>query len=166
VIARPVLMAAAAALAAVGLAACSGGGKKAATTTAATATTPSVSILTGSERTVTFPQLHTEIDRLYAQHPEIRNYVVQDVVYTPETRDKVLATCRLGAAATNARDREDSRVQACAPLIFFFYNFGRRKGVHASVEVARDLLWYAAGIKGPYPPLPPLTDLLQRWGVR
>jgi len=166
VIARPVLMAAAAALAAVGLAACGGGGKEAATTTTPTVTTPAVSILTGSERTVTFPQLRREIDRLYARHPEIRSFVVQDVLYTPQTRDKVLATCRLGAAATTARDREDSRVQACAPLIFFFYNFGRRKGVHASVEVARDLLWYAAAIEGPYPALPPLTDLLQRWGVR
>jgi hypothetical protein len=87
-------------------------------------------------------------------------------VYTPETRDKVLATCRLGAASSNAREKETTRVFGCAPLIFFFYNFGRQKSVPESIEVARKLFWYAAEITGPYQALPPLRDLLQRWGIQ
>jgi hypothetical protein len=147
---RPRLLATAGVLAAgaLALAGCSGGGDKAATaTTTTTATGPS-------------------IRKLYANHPEIRSFVFEDVVYTPATRDKVLAVCRKGGPAANARDREDSRVFGCAPLIFFFFNFGKQKNVPESVDVARKLFWYAAEIKGPYDALQPLADLLQRWGVR
>jgi hypothetical protein len=151
-------------LAALVLAGCSG--KKAAVTTAPTATAPAVSILTGSEQSATYAQAKKAILQLYARHPEIKNFVYQDVVYTPETRDKVLATCRLGAASNNARERETSRVFGCAPLIFFFYSFGKQRHVTESVDVARKLFWYAAQIKGPYLALQPLTDLLQRWGVQ
>jgi hypothetical protein len=92
-------------------------------------------------RPVTFAQARRAIVRLYGRHPEIRSFVYQDVVYTPETRDKVLATCRLGAASSNAREKETTRVFGCAPLIFFFYNFGRQKSVPESIEVARKLFW-------------------------
>jgi hypothetical protein len=133
--------------------------KKSATTTAR------ASLFSGSRQTVTFGETRTAIRRLYAHHPEIRTFVSRDVYYTPETRDKVLDVCRRGGPTVNARERETSRVFGCAPLIFFFYGFGTRKHVSESIDVARDLYRYAAGIKGPYDPQVPLADLLRRWGI-
>ena len=150
------------------LTACGGHGKATLSpaTVPATDTTLPPRILTGPVRPVTFAQARRAIVRLYSRHPEIRSFVYQDVVYTPGTRDKVLATCRFGAASSNAREKETTRVFGCAPLIFFFYNFGRQKSVPESIEVARKLFWYAAEIAGPYQALPPLRDLLQRWSIR
>ena len=115
---------------------------------------------------MTFAETRRAIRALYAHHAGIRSFVYQDVYYTPETRDKVLAVCRRGGPAVNARERETSRVFGCAPLIFFFYSFGTRKHVAESVAVARTLYRYAAGIGGPYDPQPPLTNLLRSSGVR
>ncbi len=149
-----------------GLAACSGHKSSSSTTTATTPIVTGPSILTGEARRVTFAQARKAIRQLYASYPEIQNFVYKDVVYTPATRDKVLAVCKQGGPTSNARDRETSRVFGCAPLIFFFYEFGRQKSVPQSIEVARKLFWYAAEIPGPYAALPPLTDLLQGWGIR
>jgi hypothetical protein len=143
-----------------GAAGCSGDKQSAPTTTSAP------SFFTGGARTVTFGEARTAIRRLYAHHPEIRSFVYRDVFYTPETRDKVLAVCRVGGPTSNARERETSRVFGCAPLIFFFYSFGARRHVAESVDVARTLYRYAAGIQGPYNPQPPLTGLLRSWGIR
>jgi hypothetical protein len=160
----PIVRLAVAALVVAGLTAC--GGHRKATPSPAASTTSSPTILTGPLHPVTFSQATRAIAGLYRRHPEIRRFVYEDVVYTPETRDKVLATCRLGAASSNAREKETTRVFGCAPLIFFFYNFGRQKSVTESIDVARKLFWYAAEISGPYEALPPLRDLLQRWGVQ
>lgn len=141
-----------------------GGNKKAAATTTTTAAADS--LFSGVEPGVTFADARTAVRRLYAQHPEIRNFVYQDVYYTPTSRDKVLAVCRRGGPTTNARERETSRVFGCAPLIFFFYSFGKRKQVAASTDVARALYEYAARIPGPYNAQPQLTSLLRSWGVR
>jgi hypothetical protein len=146
------------------LSGCGDGGKPAGTP--ATTTTPAASILTGAAQTATFAATQRAIRSLYAHHPEIRDFVYQDVYYTPETRDKVLAVCRLGGPAANARERETSRVFGCAPLIFFFYSFGTQRHVAESVGVARALYGYAAAIEGPYDPRPALTGLLKSWGVR
>ena len=128
--------------------------------------TATVSLFTGTRQPATFTETRAAIRRLYAHHPEIRNFVYRDVFYTPQTRDKVLGVCRSGGPTVNARERETSRVFGCAPLIFFFYSFGKQKRVPESVEVARTLFRYAAGIGGPYDPRPPLTDLLRSWRVR
>jgi hypothetical protein len=162
----PIVRLAVAALVVAGLSACGGHGKEAASAPTTTAAVAFPAILTGRVRHVTFPQARRAIVHLYGRHPEIRSFVYQDVVYTPATRDKVLATCHLGAASSNAREKETTRVFGCAPLIFFFYSFGRRNSVPESIRVARTLFWYAAEIKGPYQALPALADLLQRWGVR
>jgi hypothetical protein len=171
-VSKPALLLVAAAVLALGLAACSSNKKAATTSTSAppvtdqTVTTPADSILTGKAQQVTFAQAKRAIVQLYAKHPEIRSFNYQDVVYTPETRDKVLAVCKQGGPASNPRERETSRVFGCAPLIFFFYNYGHQKSVAESIAVARKLFWYSAEIKGPFAALPPLTDLLQRWGVQ
>ncbi len=68
--------------------------------------------------------------------------------------------------AGSARETEASRVFGCAPLILFLYSFGTQRSAPASIEVARKLFWYVTEISGPYAAGPPLTDLLQRWGVR
>jgi hypothetical protein len=124
------------------------------------------SILAGPAQAVAFADARRSIRALYVHHPEIRNFVSRDVYYTPQTRDKVLAVCRRGGPAADARERETSRVFACAPLIFFFYSFGTRKHVAESVDVARALYRYGVGIRGPYDPQPALTNLLRSWGVR
>ena len=146
----------------VGAAGCGGSKKSAATTT-----TPAAdSLFSGVEPGATFADARTAIRRLYVQHPEIRNFVYQDVDYTPASRDNVLAVCQRGGPTTNARERETSRVFGCAPLIFFFYSFGKRKHVAASTDAARALYVYAARIPGPYDAQPQLTSLLKSWGVR
>jgi hypothetical protein len=143
---------------------CNKSEKTSARTTGASVTAPE-SLFAGTRQPATFTKTRAAIRRLYADHPEIRNFVYRDVFYTPQTRDKVLAVCRVGGPTVNARERETSRVFGCAPLIFFFYSFGKRKRVAESVDVARTLYRYAAGIQGPYDPRPPLTDLLRSWGV-
>ena len=141
-----------------------GGSKKSSATTTTTAAADS--LFSGTEPGVTFADARAAIRRLYAQHPEIRKFVYQDVYYTPASRDQVLSVCRRGGPATNARERETSRVFGCAPLIFFFYSFGKRRHVGESTDVARALYVYAAGIPGPYDAQPQLTSLLRSWGVR
>jgi hypothetical protein len=142
---------------------CGGNKKSAATTT----TTPAAdSLFSGIEPGVTFADARTAIRKLYASHPEIRRFVYQDVYYTPATRNQVLAVCKRGGPATNAREKETSRVFGCAPLIFFFYSFGKRKHVTESTDVARSLYVYASAIPGPYSAQPQLTSLLRSWGVR
>ena len=147
----------------VGVAGCGGNKKSAATTTT---TAAADSLFSGVEPGATFADARTAIRSLYAQHPEIRNFVYQDVYYTPSSRDQVLSVCRHGGPTTNARERETSRVFGCAPLIFFFYSFGKRKHVAASTDAARALYVYAARIPGPYNAQPQLTSLLRSWGVR
>jgi hypothetical protein len=146
-----------------GAAGCGGDKKSGATTTT---TAAADSLFSGIEPGVTFADARTAVLRLYAQHPEIRKFVYQDVYYTPASRDQVLAVCQRGGPTTNSRERETSRVFGCAPLIFFFYSFGKRKHVTESTNVARALYVYAAGIPGPYDARPQLTSLLRSWGVR
>ena len=151
------------ALTAAAVGGCGDGGRRATTQPKAPR---AASILSGKLQPVRFADVRRDILRLYARHPQVRNFVYRDVYYTPETRDKVLAVCRAGGPATNARERETSRVFGCAPLIFFFYSFGVRKHVPEAVDAAGALYAYAAGIGGPYDARPPLTDLLRRWGIR
>ena len=114
------------ALTAAAVGGCGDGGRRATTQPKAPR---AASILSGKLQPVRFADVRRDILRLYARHPQVRIFVYRDVYYTPETRDKVLAVCRAGGPATNARERETSRVFGCAPLIFFFYSFGVRKHV-------------------------------------
>src|SRR5581483_8162368 len=104
----PIARAAAAGLV-MALAGCGGGNKAA-----------SPNILVGAPQDVSFAEVESAVTSVYAHHPAISSYSVRDVVYPPTTRDTVLAVCRRGGGSLTAADLETSRVEACAPLIFFF----------------------------------------------
>ncbi|HZS24053.1 MAG TPA: hypothetical protein VFA30_03600 [Gaiellaceae bacterium] len=152
----PIVRAAAAGLAAAALAGC-GGAHKAA----------SPNILDGSAQDVSFAQVESDVTSVYAHHPAISSYSVRDVVYPPTTRDTVLAVCRRGGGSLTAADLETSRVEACAPLIFFFYRYGLHASASDSTELARKLYEYAVtNVKGPFDARKALDELLTGWGVK
>ena len=131
------------------------------------ATEPRPAILAGPVRPTTFGEVEQAVRALYRVHPAIGNFVVQDVEYTPATRGKVLTVCRRGGPEKSAVALESARVLACAPLIFFFYSYGRLRSVPASLAVARQLYSYAVvSNRQPRDAEPALKALLRRWGVR
>jgi hypothetical protein len=110
--------------------------------------------------------LRHAIARLYQHQPTIRRFVAQDVEYTPKTRDKVLTVCRAGGPETDKAALESAKIAGCAPLVFFFYEYGQQKSVPESLDVARQVYWYAAtNIHGPFSAKKALTTLLQSWGI-
>lgn len=147
------------------LAGCGGTSKPPATT--APVTTPAAASVLGSEpERVTFPELESAIARLYRRHPGLSGFVVRDVVYTPATRNKVLDICHRGGLEGNRAALESSRIAGCAPLVFFFYNYGRRKNAPDAAAVARKTYWYAVeSIRGPFDARATLDPLLRTWGV-
>ena len=125
------------------------------------------SILTAPVQSVTFAAVERTVQDLYRTHPGIGRFSVQDVEYTTATRDKVLKVCREGGPEKSAAALESARVLACAPLIFFFYSYGRMRSVPASIAVAQKLYWYAvASNERPHAAQPGVTSLLRKWGVR
>ena len=137
------------------------------TATVKTATETRPAILAGPVRSTTFVQVDRSVHALYRAHPTIGDFVVQDVEYTPATRDKVLTVCRRGGPERSPVALESARVLACAPLIFFFYSYGRLRSVPASLAVARQLYSYAVvSNRQPRDAEPGLNALLRRWGVR
>ena len=125
------------------------------------------SVLDGQVRRVSLAETRQAIDRLYRNHPAIRTFVVRDVEYTPQTRDRVLRVCSRGGAEIDRGQLETSKVFACAPLIFFFDRYGHQASVPESVDVARQLYWYAlTHIRGPYEAKRELVHLLRSWGIR
>src|SRR5262245_49438761 len=139
-------------VAAASLAGC--GGKSAmapSPTTIAAKADPALSVLSSPAETVTFAEAESAIDGLYRRRPGIRAFVVRDVEYSPATRNKVLDICHRGGLELNRAALESSRIAGCAPLIFFFYNYGRQKSAPDAVAVARKIYWYAVeNIKGPF----------------
>jgi hypothetical protein len=123
------------------------------------------SILGDAVQLVSYAQLRGDIDALYHDHPDVGRYVVQQVEYTPPTRDNVLRVCHLGAQAKTAQQKEVTRVYACAPLIFFFDRYGREHSVPSAVQLAQRLYWYGARVPGPFDAKTALSDILRRWGV-
>jgi hypothetical protein len=117
-------------------------------------------------RSTTFAQAREALLALYASHPAIRAFTVKDVEYTPATRDKVLRVCHMGGPETSARALESARVLACAPLIYYFYSYGRSASVPDAIDVAQKLYWYAVTANHhPYAAQPGLTSLLRSWGI-
>jgi hypothetical protein len=106
--------------------------------------------------------VRTEIGSLYTDHPGISSFSVQDVGYSPSSRDTVLGECT--AAGAGSQDAETGQIIACAPLIFFFYSYGKQSSVPAAVTLAGHLYWYAiTHINGPLDPKTSLDELLQSW---
>ncbi len=78
----------------------------------------------------------------------------------------MLAVCRNGGPETDASSRESAKIAGCAPLVFFFYSYGRQKSVPESLGVARQVYSYAVtSIRGPFDARNTLDGLLHSWGV-
>jgi hypothetical protein len=130
---------------------------------AANAPKPAANVFTISEQ-VSLPQVKAEIGDLYGSHPGLASYTVQGVQYTATSRATVLRECTSGGTSAGSQDAETSQVIACAPLIFFFYSYGKQASVPAAVTVAGDLYWYAVThIAGPESAKTSLDELLQSW---
>ncbi len=128
--------------------------------------TPTASgILNGAVQAVTLDQIKQAIDDLYTRHPDINSFIVQSVTYNSTTRDKVLKICSEGGLAANEQERDAQKVMACAPLIFFFNYYGQQKSVPESIDLARQLYWYAVTGKSD-DSKKVLTDLLTSWGIK
>ena len=124
-------------------------------------------ILATPVQVVSFAAVRQQILSLYRAHPDIQNFQVQDVTYTPKTRDKVLRVCHEGGPEKSASALESTRVLACAPLIFFFYKYGRTASIPAATAVAQQLFWYTVvNNERPHLAEPGLRTLLTGWGVR
>ena len=103
---------------------------------------------------------------VYRSHPAIRKFSVKDVEYTSATRDKVLGVCHNGGAEKSASSLESARVLACAPLIYYLYEYGRTARAPDAVDAARKLYWYAVvSNRTPFQAGPGLSRLLVSWGV-
>ena len=124
-----------------------------------------IGILDGTVQATTLDQVKQAINDLYTRHPDINSFIVQSVTYTPETRDKVLKICSEGGLVANEQEREAQKVLACAPLIFFFNYYGQQKSVPESIDIARQLYWYALAGKSE-DSKKVLTDLLRSWGIK
>ena len=113
-----------------------------------------------------FAQARAAVLALYRSYPAVRDASFDDVAYTTATRDKVLRVCHSGGPEKSASALESARVLACAPLIFFFYSYGRHASVPQAVNAARTLYWYAVTAnRVPVDAGPGLTRLLASWGV-
>jgi hypothetical protein len=104
------------------------------------------------------------VTALYSAHPALASFAVQDVSYTAKSRDTVLHGCTTPGSAAGSQDSETGQVVACAPLIFYYYSFGKQASVPAAVTLAGDLYWYAVDhITGPVSAQASLNELLQGW---
>ena len=125
------------------------------------------SLLQSPSQSPTFAEVQQAIGDLYRNHPAIESFTVRDVQYNAITRDKVLETCRRGGAETDPAALESTKIAGCAPLIYFFYNYGQQSSVPESTDVAEKLYWYAVtNIQGPFDPKQSLVGLLKNWGVQ
>jgi hypothetical protein len=154
-------------IAAISVAACgssttSGSGAK---STGAAPAKPAT-ILSGPVEPTSFAQARAAMVAVYRSHPAIRKFSVKDVEYTSATRDKVLGVCRKGGAEKSASSLESARVLACAPLIYYLYEYGSRAKAPDAVDAARKLYWYAVvSNRRPFQAGPGLSRLLVSWGV-
>jgi hypothetical protein len=129
-----------------------------------TASAAPAGILDAAVQPTTFDVVRAAIDKLYSSHPDVNSYAVKGVTYTPQTRDKVLKICHEGGLVSSEAERESQEVLACAPLIFFFYNYGHESGVAESTAVARLMYWYTVSNHSSQSK-EVLTQLLRGWGL-
>lgn len=109
-------------------------------------------------------QVNSEVTALYSAHPALASFTVQDVSYTAKTRGAVLHQCTTPDAAAGSQDAETGQIVACAPLIFYYYSYGKQKSVPNAVTLAGDLYWFALDhITGPVDVQGSLNQLLQGW---
>ncbi|MGH3409710.1 MAG: hypothetical protein ACRDRJ_45540, partial [Streptosporangiaceae bacterium] len=112
---------------------------------------------------VSLSRVQRDLGALYRGHPGIASFSAQDVQYTAQSRDTVLRECTAGTASA-AQTAENTRIIACAPLIFFLYSYGRQASVPSAVSLAGELYWYAVThISGPASPRISLDEVLSSW---
>ncbi len=105
------------------------------------------------------------IGQLYRDHPAVAHYSTQDVSYTTESRTRVLEACSRPGQASSA-NVETGRVLACAPLVFFFFSYGRQTAVKEATQVANTIYTYAStAIQGPLNARVMLDGILRGWGL-
>jgi hypothetical protein len=111
-------------------------------------------------RQVSLTQLTRAIDGLYRSHPTLITFTTQDVQYTDASRKAVLREC------TSAEADESTQLTACAPYIFFLYEYGKQAPAAGAVTAAGDLYWYAAThITGSADAKTSLNELLRSWNL-
>ena len=117
-----------------------------------------------AQHQVSIRQVDTEVTALYSKHPALASFDVQDVAYTTKSRETVLRECTSPGASAGSQDAETGQIVACAPLIFFYYSYGKQASVPAAVTLAGDLYWYAVDhVTGPVNAQASLNELLQGW---
>jgi hypothetical protein len=127
------------------------------------ATAPAGDVFTAQHQ-VSLRQVDAEVTALYGGHPALASFGVQDVTYTAKSRQTVLRECTTAGSSAGSQDAETGQIVACAPLIFYFYSYGKQAAVPAAVALAGDLYWYAVGhVTGPVSAQASLNELLQGW---
>ena len=106
----------------------------------------------------------TEHRAVYHHHPAIARYSTQDVAYPAARARGSCAHVRPGLGRDQAS--RTARVLAGAPLVYFFYEYGRAKGVAQATAVADSIYSYASTeIRGPSDARTLLDGVLQGWGL-
>jgi hypothetical protein len=117
-----------------------------------------------TQHQVSLQQVDAEVTALYSIHPALASFDVQDVSYTAKSRQSVLRGCTTPGAGAGSQDSETGQIVACAPLIFYYYSYGKQASVPAAVTLAGDLYWYAVDhVTGPVSAQSSLNELLQGW---
>jgi hypothetical protein len=117
-----------------------------------------------TQHQVSLQQVDTEVTALYSDHPALASFDVQDVSYAAKSRATVLRGCTTPGSGAGSQDSESSQIVACAPLIFYYYSYGKQASVPAAVTLAGDLYWYAVDhVTGPVSAQASLNELLQGW---
>jgi hypothetical protein len=117
-----------------------------------------------TQHQVSLRQVDAEVTALYSGHPALASFDVQDVSYTARSRQTVLRGCTTPGAGAGSQDSETGQIVACAPLIFYYYSYGKQASVPAAVTLAGDLYWYAVDhVTGPVSAQSSLNELLQGW---
>lgn len=113
----------------------------------------------------TIASVRSAIARLYRGHPGVARFAVQDVSYSAGSRARVLAACLASdGRATSAV--QTSRLLACAPLVFFYSEYGRRSGIREATAVADSIYTYAAtAIHGPLDSEAVIDGVMRGWGL-
>ncbi len=155
------------------LAACGGSTATRTASDAAQSTTASASrviagsTLQASKTAASVGALAAEIANLYRAHPHLSSYVVQNTGYTAHSRQVVFSACTSGGAAEMNVNAQTSRLDACAPLIFYFYHYGTQGKVPAATKLANDLFSYASDdVHGSLDSEGTLASVLRSWGIQ
>lgn len=106
-----------------------------------------------------------KIEQLYREHPQVARYSAQDVTYSRRSRAEVLRSCA-GHGTLATEQEEVARVLACAPLVYFYYRYGRATGISEATGVADAIYSYASTqIRGPSDARTLLDGVLRGWGL-